>query len=161
MRHVAAPLPIALLLALAVPLPRPVRGGERGARIVIDPGHGGAKEGAKGPGELWEKDIALQIAQQLRDRLEEAGSEVFLTREQDADAGRCRSAWTSPTTQRPDLFLSIHANSMPTKRMRERTEGIETYFLSANASGAGGARGGGPGERGGRPGQAGAAATPR
>jgi N-acetylmuramoyl-L-alanine amidase len=37
--------------------------------------------------------------------------------------------------QKPDLFVSVHANSMPTKRQRQRTEGIETFFLSANASG--------------------------
>lgn len=36
--------------------------------------------------------------------------------------------------QRPDLFLSIHCNAMPTKRSRARVQGIETYFLSANAS---------------------------
>src|ERR671934_109860 len=36
----------------------------------------------------------------------------------------------------PDLFISVHANSMPTRRLRERTRGIETFFLSANASGA-------------------------
>ena len=37
--------------------------------------------------------------------------------------------------QKPDLFVSIHANSMPTKKLRQATEGIETYFLSAAASG--------------------------
>jgi N-acetylmuramoyl-L-alanine amidase len=36
---------------------------------------------------------------------------------------------------RPDLFLSIHLNSMPTQRQRLANEGIETYFLSASASG--------------------------
>jgi N-acetylmuramoyl-L-alanine amidase len=110
---------------------------ERSARIVIDAGHGGSQEGAKGPGTLVEKEVVLQIARKLRDRLEkEAGAQVFLTREKDG---------TLPLPQRvefangkrPDLFLSIHANSMPTKKMRERTEGIETYFLSATASGAG------------------------
>ncbi|RKH39426.1 N-acetylmuramoyl-L-alanine amidase family protein, partial [Corallococcus sicarius] len=92
------------------------------------------KEGAKGPGDIWEKEVALQIAQRLREKLEAAGSEVFLTREHDtAMALAERVAFSN--VQRPDLFLSIHANSMPTKRLRERTEGIETYFLSANASG--------------------------
>lgn len=110
---------------------------ERSPRIVIDPGHGGSQEGAKGTGTLVEKEVVLQIAKKLRDRLEkEAGAQVFLTREKDG---------TLPLPQRvdfangkrPDLFLSIHANSMPTKKLRERTEGIETYFLSATASGAG------------------------
>ncbi|NOK32391.1 N-acetylmuramoyl-L-alanine amidase [Corallococcus exercitus] len=122
------------LLLLACLLPALAGAGERVARIVIDPGHGGAKEGAKGPGELWEKEIALQIAQRLREKLEAAGSEVFLTRDRDAQMALSERVEFS-NIQRPDLFLSIHANSMPTKRLRERTEGIETYFLSANASG--------------------------
>ncbi|MCY1046285.1 N-acetylmuramoyl-L-alanine amidase [Corallococcus sp. bb12-1] len=127
------PSPLSLLALLCL-LPVLSQAGDRGARIVIDPGHGGAKEGAKGPGELWEKVIALQIAQRLRDKLEAAGSEVFLTRDEDTQMALSeRVEFTN--TQRPDLFLSIHANSMPTKRLRERTEGIETYFLSANASG--------------------------
>ncbi|MHA7629094.1 N-acetylmuramoyl-L-alanine amidase family protein [Corallococcus sp. M7] len=122
------------LPVLACLLPALAGAGERGARIVIDPGHGGAKEGAKGPGDLWEKEVALQIAQRLREKLEAAGSEVFLTRERDTLMALSERVEFS-NIQRPDLFLSIHANSMPTKRLRERTEGIETYFLSANASG--------------------------
>jgi N-acetylmuramoyl-L-alanine amidase len=122
------------VLALTCLLPALAGAGERGARIVIDPGHGGAKEGAKGPGDLVEKEVSLQIAQRLRERLEAAGSEVFLTRDHDALMALAERVDFS-NVQRPDLFISIHANSMPTKRLRERTEGIETYFLSANASG--------------------------
>ncbi|RJS18058.1 N-acetylmuramoyl-L-alanine amidase [Corallococcus sp. H22C18031201] len=107
---------------------------ERAARIVIDPGHGGAKEGAHGPGTFLEKDMALQVAQKLRDKLEAAGAEVFLTRESDALLALSARVEFSNQHQ-PDLFVSIHANSMPTKRLRARTGGIETYFLSANASG--------------------------
>jgi N-acetylmuramoyl-L-alanine amidase len=33
-----------------------------------------------------------------------------------------------------DLFVSVHANSMPTSRARERAVGAETYFLSAEAT---------------------------
>lgn len=124
---------VPLVLLLLAPSAR----AERSPRIVIDAGHGGSQEGAKGPGTLVEKEVVLQIAKKLRERLEkEAGAQVFLTREKDG---------TLPLPQRvdftngkrPDLFLSIHANSMPTKKLRERTEGIETYFLSATASGAG------------------------
>jgi N-acetylmuramoyl-L-alanine amidase len=110
---------------------------ERGPRIVIDPGHGGSQEGAKGPGTLQEKDVVLQLAKRLRERLEkEVGAQVFLTREKDGTLplpDRVHFA----NGKRPDVFISIHANSMPTKKLRERIEGIETYFLSATASGAG------------------------
>ncbi|QSQ17329.1 N-acetylmuramoyl-L-alanine amidase family protein [Myxococcus landrumensis] len=125
------------LLALVVCLwLAPVRGeaGERPARIVIDPGHGGAKEGAKGPGVLREKEVALQIAHRLRTKLEAAGGEVYLTRERDTLMSLTERV-SMTNDHGADLFISIHANSMPTPRMRARTEGVETYFLSANASG--------------------------
>ncbi|ADO70617.1 N-acetylmuramoyl-L-alanine amidase family protein [Stigmatella aurantiaca] len=109
----------------------------RAPRIVIDPGHGGSKTGALGAGEQLEKGLVLQIALQLRDRLEEeTGAQVFLTREKDALV-QLPDRVTFANGKRPDLFMSIHANSMPTRKLRERVEGIETYFLSAAASGAG------------------------
>ncbi|MCP3103826.1 N-acetylmuramoyl-L-alanine amidase [Myxococcus sp. K15C18031901] len=126
--------PLVAVLVLCWLLPVPSGAGERPARIVIDPGHGGLKEGAKGPGALREKEVALQIALRLRARLEAAGGDVYLTRERDALVSLTeRVAMTND--HGADLFISIHANSMPTPRMRARTEGIETYFLSASASG--------------------------
>src|SRR5699024_9947615 len=53
--------------------------------IVLDPGHGGADGGAVGAGEILEKDIALTVTQKLRDYLQQAGAEVYLTREADRD----------------------------------------------------------------------------
>ncbi|HLL02145.1 MAG TPA: N-acetylmuramoyl-L-alanine amidase [Myxococcaceae bacterium] len=107
-----------------------------GPRIVIDSGHGGSQEGAKGPGGLLEKEVVLQISRKLRAKLEkELGAQVFLTREKDTTLPLPnRVEFTN--ARRPDIFLSIHANSMPTRKLRERIEGIETYFLSASASGA-------------------------
>ncbi|WP_224243391.1 N-acetylmuramoyl-L-alanine amidase family protein [Hyalangium gracile] len=123
-------VPLVLLLATSARA-------ERIPRIVIDPGHGGSQEGAKGPGTLQEKEVVLQIARKLRERLEkEAGAQVFLTREKDGTLPLPQRV-DFANSKRPDLFLSIHANSMPTKKLRERIEGIETYFLSATASGAG------------------------
>jgi N-acetylmuramoyl-L-alanine amidase len=125
-----------LLASLLLLVPVLAGAAERPARIIIDPGHGGAQEGAKGPGTLREKEVALQIAQRLRTRLEAAGGEVYLTRERDSQLSLTeRVAMTNDSGA--DLFISIHANSMPTKRMRARTEGIETYFLSATSSGEG------------------------
>ncbi len=134
-----------------IPVPHPVR-------IVLDPGHGGAQEGALGPDGLFEKTLALDLARELKAELERTGAEVLLTREQDVLlplADRVGFA----NHARPDLFVSLHANSMPTRKLRARVEGIQTFFLSASASGedalrtasqenagAGGA-GGAPGER--------------
>ncbi|XXF79867.1 N-acetylmuramoyl-L-alanine amidase [Myxococcaceae bacterium GXIMD 01537] len=126
----------ALALLSLLSLASPALASERVPRIVLDPGHGGLKPGAKGPSGLQEKDIALQIARRVRAKLESVlGAQVYLTREGDgtvplADRVKFSNGW------KPDLFLSIHANSMPTRRMRQRAEGLETYFLAADASGA-------------------------
>lgn len=101
--------------------------------VVVDPGHGGTRPGATGVGELLEKALALEISLQLRSALERAGARVVLTRGKDVRLGLDeRVAFAN--RHRPDLFISVHANSMPTRKQRERTEGIETFFLSANAS---------------------------
>ena len=127
------PLALAALLLAAAPsgadgLP------ERAPRIVLDPGHGGAQEGALGPDGLFEKTLALDLALRLKAELERSGAEVLLTREQDVVlplADRVGFA----NHAHPDLFLSLHANSMPTRKLRARVEGIQTFFLSASASG--------------------------
>jgi N-acetylmuramoyl-L-alanine amidase len=120
-------LALAALLLSAAPT-------ERHPRIVLDPGHGGAQEGALGPGGLFEKSLALDLAQRLKAELERGGAEVQLTREQDVLLPLAeRVAFSNHA--RPDLFVSLHANSMPTRKLRARVEGIETFFLSASASG--------------------------
>ncbi|MFP7170752.1 N-acetylmuramoyl-L-alanine amidase [Terribacillus sp. 7520-G] len=78
-------------------------------KIYIDPGHGGKDPGAQGNG-LKEKDVVLEIAKKVRDRLVASGFEVKMSRTGD----------TYPTlTQRTneanawgaDFFLSIHINA--------------------------------------------------
>jgi len=107
---------------------------ERHPRIVLDAGHGGAQEGALGPGGLFEKSLALQLALELKAELERQGAEVLLTREQDVLLPLADRVSFS-NRSRPDLFLSLHANSMPTRKLRAQVEGIQTFFLSASASG--------------------------
>jgi len=129
--------PLALVLSLASLLAcLSSRAAERPARIVVDPGHGGAKEGATSPKGVLEKDIALQIARRVREHLEkDLGAQVLMTRDEDLSLDLPERVEFS-NKQRPDLFLSIHCNAMPTKRTRARVQGLETYFLSANASNA-------------------------
>jgi len=93
--------------------------------IVIDPGHGGTDPGCLGRKGLREKDLALDISLQLRDLLDAAGFNVFLTRETDI---------TVPLENRPvianqkkaDVFISIHVNSHPNKKR----SGVQTFFLN-------------------------------
>lgn len=106
-----------------------------GPIIVIDPGHGGAQEGAVSPAGLLEKNLALAIAKKLKARLEtDLQATVRLTRDGDSRL-HLDERVALANRQKPDLFISIHANSMPTASQRRVNEGIETYFLSASASG--------------------------
>jgi N-acetylmuramoyl-L-alanine amidase len=103
-------------------------------RVVLDPGHGGEREGAVGPAGTREKDLALKIARRVaelcRRRL---GAQALLTRTGDTDVPlRDRVAFANH--KRADLFLSIHANAAPSGR--RSAVGVETYFLSADPSGA-------------------------
>jgi N-acetylmuramoyl-L-alanine amidase len=115
----------ALLLA-AAPEPRP--------RVVVDPGHGGAQEGAISPEGQLEKAVALDVARRLKAALEREGVEVLLTREQDVLLALADRV-TFANQVHPDVFVSLHLNSMPTRRLRAKLEGVQTFFLSASASG--------------------------
>ncbi len=95
-------------------------------KIVIDPGHGGKDPGAIGRTGVYEKqlvlDIANRLARALRRRLK---AKVLLTRTRDNFIPlEERTAFAN--TQQADLFVSIHANSSPSRRLH----GIETYLLS-------------------------------
>ena len=103
--------------------------------VIIDPGHGGTQDGASGAAGVLEKNLALTIARKLKAQLEkDLQAKVTLTRDRDALVHLSERV-TLANKHRPDLFISIHANSMPTARQRRLNQGIETYFLSAAASG--------------------------
>ena len=106
-----------------------------GPVVVIDPGHGGTQNGASSPDGELEKTVALQIAKKVKTALEkEVGATVLLTRDKDALVHLSeRVTWAN--ARKPEVFISIHCNSMPTRKLREKTDGLETYFLSASASG--------------------------
>lgn len=106
-----------------------------GPLVVVDPGHGGTQEGASGPEGLIEKNLALSIARKVKAQLEkELQATVVLTRDRDALVHLSERVVLA-NKRRPELFISIHANSMPTAQQRRLNQGIETYFLSAAASG--------------------------
>ncbi len=91
--------------------------------VLIDPGHGGRDEGAKGKF-LKEKEVTLKIAKKLKKRLEEEGYNVQLTREDDRFVSLSeRTALANSISA--GLFISIHINSSRNKRAR----GIEVYYF--------------------------------
>ncbi len=97
--------------------------------VVLDAGHGGHDEGAKGVSGLQEKDLVLDVARRLAERLRGRGVRVVLTR--DADRFLSLEERTAVANDaRADLFLSIHANASRSKTPK----GVETYFASLDAT---------------------------
>ena len=100
--------------------------------MVLDPGHGGEKDGAISVEGRREKDITLQIARLLKKRLEKQGARVVLTRGGDETVDLPRRAAIA-NAEEADLFVSLHLNSAP-GGPGSKARGIETYFLSADAT---------------------------
>jgi N-acetylmuramoyl-L-alanine amidase len=100
--------------------------------IVIDPGHGGKDAGAIGNG-VVEKEIVLQIALQLSQQLRDMGYTVYMTRTNDTFI-ELKERTQLANDKLADLFLSIHANSIPKTSDPLATRGVETYYLSPGRS---------------------------
>jgi N-acetylmuramoyl-L-alanine amidase len=112
--------------------PSAAKDGDQRPLVVLDPGHGGIDTGTKGPNGEEEKDIVLNFAQRLRDRLEKSGKcRLLLTRSDDtlvALADRVRIARDAGAT----LFVSIHADSLP--HGEGDAQGASIYTLSDTAT---------------------------
>jgi N-acetylmuramoyl-L-alanine amidase len=100
--------------------------------VVLDPGHGGIDNGTKAASGEMEKNIVLDFALLLRDKIEKAGKyHVVMTRSDDtfvALADRVQLA----RAQQASLFISIHADALP--RGEGDAQGASVYTLSETAS---------------------------
>ncbi len=100
---------------------------ERPIVIAIDAGHGGEDPGARGKSGLLEKDVTLRIARKLAALVDDTpGYKAVLTRKGDyfiALRGRTGIARKAQA----DMFISIHANSLPTTR---DVRGASVYVVS-------------------------------
>jgi N-acetylmuramoyl-L-alanine amidase len=130
---VLAPLAAVVLAAALAAQPAVVTARSPAFVVVIDPGHGGDQEGALSPSGEKEKDVALDLSLRIARRLRKLGGKVILTRTGDISVPLANRAAIA-TALRADLFVSVHLNSMPTAEQRRRHSGIETYFLSADAT---------------------------
>jgi len=94
--------------------------------VAIDPGHGGEDPGAIGPSGLREKDVVLQVALQLRDKLNtKPGMRAMLTRDADFFVPLQDRVAKARRVQ-ADLFVSIHADAFFTPEAR----GASVFALS-------------------------------
>lgn len=96
------------------------------ARIVIDPGHGGKDPGCIGRNGLQEKTVVLDVCRELKKLIErEKTLEVILTRETDIFLP-VESRPVIANQKRADLYISVHANSIPNKKR----SGVQTFYLN-------------------------------
>src|SRR5262245_9180914 len=99
--------------------------------VVPDGGHGGHDPGAMGPTGVQEKDVVIDVTRRVARMVEDGGLgiKVALSRSTDVFVP-LRDRTNFANKQRADLFVSVHANAHP----RAVSEGVETYFLSSEAS---------------------------
>lgn len=119
----ATPAAPAEALALT---PRPVF-----QTVVLDPGHGGDDIGVRGSGGLEEKQLTLDVARRVRQRLEtRLGLRVILTRDDDRSPALDERAATA-NNSKADLFLSLHANAALAPAM----SGAEVFHVRLDREG--------------------------
>jgi len=99
--------------------------------VVIDPGHGGLKNGrardngAQSNG-VKEKDVNLQLAKDLAAALGKLGARVEMTREGDLQTDMSLADRPGvAVTCGADFFISLHCNS---NTLPNSATGIETYY---------------------------------
>lgn len=112
--------------------------------ILVDAGHGGIDSGAVRPG-VFEKDINLAVALQLKDLFNQQGAKVILSRQTDKDlSGECDDEKVRGRYRRDlmarvelveesdaDLFISIHANAVKDVKRH----GAEVFYHDKSEAG--------------------------
>jgi N-acetylmuramoyl-L-alanine amidase len=128
-RPAKAPPPV-VASAQAAPSVRTASRTDRIIIVAIDPGHGGEDPGATGPGGTHEKDVVLQIAYRLRDRINATvingnPMRAYLTRDNDFFVPLHVRVQKARRVQ-ADLFVSIHADAF----MTPAASGASVFALS-------------------------------
>lgn len=99
-----------------------------GIKITIDPGHGGSEFGAIGCLGDKEKDINLAISNKLKDKLENSGAIVYMTRTDDSEVSLLDRVKNS-NNEHSQIFISIHNNALPDSMADRKATGSETYYF--------------------------------
>ena len=118
----------------------PVTGTDRLIIVAIDPGHGGEDPGAIGPAGTQEKDVVLQLAFLLRDRINATSVKgnpmrAFLTRDADFFVPLHVRVQKARRVQ-ADLFVSLHADAFYTPA----PQGASVFALSQGGASSSAAR---------------------
>ncbi|MDD4556762.1 MAG: N-acetylmuramoyl-L-alanine amidase [Alphaproteobacteria bacterium] len=108
----------------------PKSSGNKKRIIVLDPGHGGKDPGAIGYSGVYEKNITLAMAKELKALLDrDSRYKVYLTRNRDVFIS-LRDRVKISRNHDADLFISIHADSARNRN----AVGLSVYTLSEVAS---------------------------
>ena len=128
----------------ASPKPSPDDHTDRFIVVALDPGHGGEDPGAIGSRGTREKDVVLQIAQRLRDRINATTlttrhlrlpMRAYLTRDADFFVPLHVRVQKARRVQ-ADIFISLHADAFFTPEAR----GASVFALSQGAASSAAAR---------------------
>ena len=128
----------------ASPKPSPDDHTDRFIVVALDPGHGGEDPGAIGSRGTREKDVVLQIAQRLRDRINATTlttrhlrlpMRAYLTRDADFFVPLHVRVQKARRVQ-ADIFISLHADAFFTPEAR----GASVFALSQGAPSSAAAR---------------------
>lgn len=125
----AAGAPVATAAASGGTSAKKSSGPSRKYIVVIDAGHGGKDPGCIGKGGTQEKVVVLSVAKKLKNKLDAAGFQTYLTRSNDTYLKLAQRA-SIGEQKHADLFLSLHANANPSRAM----QGFSIYTLSEKAS---------------------------
>lgn len=102
--------------------------------VMIDAGHGGIDPGAIGGSNLYEKNVVLAVARQLKAALAQLGRyQIMMTRQTDVFVSLDQRLELS-RRHGPDLFISLHADSIDQKSLAGAIRGASVYTLSERAS---------------------------
>lgn len=109
--------------------------------VVIDAGHGGSDPGKIGVNDALEKDINLSIAHKVKEKLEEKGISVVMTREtddglyQETDSNKKRADMQNRckiiAESKCQIAVSIHQNSYH----EEGVSGPQVFYYETSVEG--------------------------
>lgn len=77
--------------------------------VCLDPGHGGSDPGANNQ-DVYERDINLTVAENVRDQLEQAGYRAFMTRTTNDPTLSNHDRYTFCNNNHATIMVSIHHN---------------------------------------------------
>ena len=100
--------------------------------VVIDAGHGGHDAGVRSSdSKLTEKELALAIAQQIRELNTDPSLNIVLLREKD-EYQPLKEKVEKAIALKPDAFVSIHINGASEQGKGPDRSGIEVFLGTKN-----------------------------